>query len=35
MNVQSQESSGFFFNVFQPVEVMNILTAVDFVDECC
>ena len=35
VNVQSRESSGFFKNVFQPNEVMNILTAVDFADECC
>ena len=35
VNVQSQESSGFFLNVFQPVEFMNIFTAVDFADECC
>ena len=35
MNVQPQESSGFFKNVFQPVEFMNILTAVDFADERC
>ena len=33
MNVQSRESFGFFLNVFQPVEVMNILTTVDFADE--
>ena len=25
----------FFLNVFQPVEFMNIFTAVDFADECC